>query len=69
MDANGQVVNRNDIKRYRRIYLSLDLDLTKIKTEKKGLKTVFSILNVLKFPAPSIEFNTMGKARMHPIYF
>ena len=69
MDANGQVVNRSDIKRYRRIYLSLDLDLTKIKTEKKGLKTVFSILNVLKFPAPSIEFNTMGKARMHPIYF
>ena len=69
MDINGQVVNRIDIKRYRRIYLSLDLDLTKIRTEKKGLKTVFSILNVLKFPAPAIEFNTLGKVRAHPILF
>ena len=69
IEPNGQVVNHSDINRYRRIYVSLDIDLTKIKTEKKGLKTIFSVFNVLKFPAPSIEFNTMGKVRMHPIFF
>src|SRR5690606_38410616 len=37
-DANGNInFDRQDIKRYRQWYLSPDIDLTKIKTNKKGV--------------------------------
>jgi len=46
--------------RVRDFYLSLDIDLTKIKTKSKTLKTIFTCLNTLKIPAPSIGFNKNG---------
>jgi len=56
-------------KRYRQFYLSLDIDLTKIKTQSKLLKTVFSAINFIKIPAPTIEFNSNNKFQFHFIYF
>lgn len=55
--------------RYSQMYLSLDVDLTKIKTKSRFLKTLFSAINFIKIPAPSLEFNTLGNARFIPIYF
>lgn len=49
--------DRRDIKRYRQWYLAPDIDLTKIKTNSKVLRSVFSALNVLKFPAPALEYS------------
>lgn len=37
---------------YRQFYLSLDLDLTKIRTNSEFLKSVFSVVNFIKIPAP-----------------
>lgn len=68
-DEFGNTVLRNDIKRYKRFLLSLDVDLTKIDTKNKTLKTIFSIVNVLKVPAPAIEFNTIGKFRLHAVAY
>jgi uncharacterized protein YfiM (DUF2279 family) len=51
---NGEVIG-ND--RYRRCLLSLDVDLTKIKTKSKFLKGVLSALNCIKIPFPAIEFS------------
>ena len=57
-DNNGNITfNRTDIKRYRQWYLSPDVDFTKIKTNKKGLKAVFFVLSIIKFPAPALEFS------------
>ncbi len=56
-------------QRYRQFYLSLDLDLTKIKTRSKLLKTVFSAINFIKIPAPTIEFSSTNKAKFHLVYF
>jgi len=56
-------------KRYRQFYLSFDVDLTKIKTRSKLLKTVFSTINFIKIPAPTIEFNTNSKIKFHFLYF
>ena len=53
-DKNGNVVNFN---RYRQCYVSLDADLTRIKTKSKFLKTVFSWINIIKIPFPNIEFS------------
>lgn len=56
-------------KRQRQYYLSLDIDLTKIKTRSKFLKTVFTTLNFVKIPAPTVEFNSKGKVKFHAFYF
>lgn len=57
------------IERYRQFYLSLDVDLTKIKTRSKLLKTVFSTINFIKIPAPTLEINSKGKLKFHTLYF
>lgn len=56
-------------ERFRQFYLSLDVDLTKIKTDSHFLKTVFSVLNTVKFPAPTIEFVHFNEIKYHLIYF
>lgn len=66
---NGNVKDARYIKRERRIYLSLDVDLTKIPTRKKWLKTTFSLFNCLKIPAPAIEYRTSGKWKFHGIQY
>lgn len=55
--------------RYRQFYASFDVDLTKIKTKSKFLKTIFTTLNFIKIPAPAIEFTSNGKIKGHWIYY
>jgi hypothetical protein len=47
---------------YRNYYLSLDVDFTKIKTRSKVLKTVFTCLNTVKVPFPTLGFNKYGSS-------
>jgi hypothetical protein len=54
LDNNG---NKLTFERNRRVYLSLDIDLTRIPTKSKFLKQIFSVVNVLKIPAPAIRFS------------
>ena len=54
---------------YRQFYLSLDVDLTKIKTKSKFLKTLFSTINFIKIPAPTLEYNSKGKFNFHFLHF
>lgn len=57
IDGNG---NQLYFDRYRQFYLSLDVDLTRIKTRSKFLKTVFYAVGFIKIPAPALEFNKNG---------
>lgn len=65
LQADGNVIG-ND--RYRKCYLSLDLDLGKIKTRSKFLNTVLKTINFIKVPAPAIEFSKKGM-KGHAFYF
>lgn len=56
------------LQRYRQGYFSLDIDLKKIPTNKKWLKVVFSTLNWIKIPFPTMEIS-QGKVLFHPFYF
>lgn len=67
--TSGTTITRSDIPRYKRFYMSADIDLTRIKTKNKTLKTVFSLFNVLKVPAPTVEWNGQGKLRFHPFFY
>ena len=61
--------NLPEFNRYRQFYLSFDVDLTKIKTKSKFLKTIFTTLNFIKIPAPTVEINTNNKIKFHILYF
>ncbi len=54
LKENGNQIYFN---RYRQGYFSLDVDLTRIKTKSKILKSVFSCLNIIKIPFPNLEFS------------
>ena len=73
--ANGMLtgISEPDIfgvhpERYRQFYLSLDVDLTRIDTKSRFLKSVFSLINVLKIPAPTIEYNGKNRLTFHLLY-
>jgi uncharacterized protein YfiM (DUF2279 family) len=53
----------------RQYYLSFDVDLSRIKTESHVLKTIFSVLNVIKIPLPTIEYNSQNRLVFRLFYF
>jgi len=66
-EANDPLfLNQN---RRRQFYLSLDVDLTRIKTNSNVLKTIFDVFNVIKVPFPALELNNKGHVKWHYIYF
>lgn len=56
-------------ERYRQYYLSLDIDLTRIPTRSKLLKTCFSAFGFIKIPFPALEYNKIDGIVFHPFYF
>lgn len=69
VDKTGAVVfDRRDVARVRQWYLSPDVDWTKLKTNKKLVRTLFSLLNMIKLPAPALELRR-GKLKPHWIRF
>lgn len=56
-------------RRLRQFYLSFDADLTRIKTKSHLLKTLFSVFNTIKIPAPAFELKSSGSSRWHWLYF
>ncbi len=67
-DKYNVVHDDSHIKRYRQYYLALDYDLTKIKTNKKLLKTFLFLLNCVKLPSPALEFSNY-KLKGHWLMF
>lgn len=55
--------------RYRQYYLAPDLDLTRIKSRSKVVRTALFILNGIKVPMPTLEFQGTGKVVGHWLYF
>ena len=56
-------------KRYRQFYLSLDVDLTKIETKSHFIKTILTVFNTIKIPAPTFEIKGLGGTKFHWVYF
>jgi hypothetical protein len=66
---NEAQFSTSNVQRYRQFYLSFDVDLTKINTKSPFLKTLFSVLNTVKIPAPTIEMVHFNDVKLHLIYF
>lgn len=75
--ANGMISGRKGdephgiegFERSREFYISLDLDLSRIKTNSHLLKTIFSVFNSIKIPMPTVEFSNRNRTRFHLLYF
>jgi len=68
-NKDGELVfDRRDIPRQRQWYLSPDIDFTRIKTKSAFLRTAFSVINVLKLPAPALELRG-GALHFHVLHF
>jgi hypothetical protein len=67
--GEGLAVDNTKHAKYRQIFLSLDVDFTRIHTRSKTLKGIFTVLTLLKLPFPTLEYNTLGQFKFHPIYF
>jgi len=53
---------------YRQLYLGFDFDLTAIKSRSKVVNTLIYFVNMIKLPAPAIEFS-QGKTKVHAFYY
>jgi len=68
-DAFVNTIFLPDNQRYRQFYLSLDVDLTKIETKSHFIKTILTICNTIKIPAPTFEIKGSGGTKWHLVYF
>ena len=71
---SGNVQNKIPIsdenpERYRKFFLSFDVNLTKIDTKSHFLKTIFSVFNTIKIPAPTLEYSANKGLKAHALYF
>jgi hypothetical protein len=64
-NQNGDPVS---FQRYRQLYCSLDVDLTRIPTNLGALKAIFSTISFIKVPMPTLELSR-GKLKFHILYF
>jgi hypothetical protein len=55
--------------RHRQYYLSLDVDVTKIKTSIPFLNGFFKVFGFIKIPAPAVEFNAGRSTKYYLLYF
>jgi hypothetical protein len=63
------ILNQFNQTEIRNLYLSLDVDLTKIKTNSHFLKTISSVFNTIKIPAPTLQLIDFNGFKGHLIYF
>ncbi|MBE9484123.1 MAG: DUF2279 domain-containing protein [Bacteroidetes bacterium] len=52
-----------------RVFLTLDIDLTRIPTRSKVLKGIFTVLGIIKIPMPTLEYNAKDNFQFHYLYF
>lgn len=68
-DKNGNFIDHSSEKRYRKYYLSLDLDLTHVPVKSALLRNIFNTISIVKFPAPALEYSKENGFRGFGFYF
>jgi len=58
-----------EFERQRQFFLSLDIDLTRIKTKSTFVNTLFGAFGFIKIPMPTYEYGTKSGLKGHFLYF
>ena len=67
--AVSRGIRMPNLMRFRQYLVSVDVDLTQIPVRNTYLKGFFRILNIIKIPAPALEFNRVDGLRFRGLYF
>lgn len=59
----------DEFPRYTQFYLSLDIDLSRIRTRNRFLKSLLNAIHWIKIPAPTLEWDTSGGMKGHWLYW
>jgi hypothetical protein len=59
----------NGFNSFRRFFISPDINLMNIEVKSKFVKRLFYVLSSVRIPMPALEINSMGKLKIHPLYF
>ncbi len=57
------------LDRYRQYLLSFDIDFSRISSNKKWIRFLLRSVNLLKFPFPALEYNSVNGIRFRPLYY
>lgn len=68
-DNEGKKHDRGDITRVRRFFISPDIDLTRIRTRSRFLRSLFFVVSMVKVPAPALELNSKGRLRARAVHW
>jgi hypothetical protein len=67
-DKNGKTFDLSSFRRQRQFFLALDYDLRKLPIKSRSLMALMHILNIYKFPAPAIEYNSEQGFKIHLLF-
>ncbi len=67
-EQDAQFILGPEYDRYKQFILGFDIDLDRIQTDNAFLKSLFSVFNIFKYPAPAIEYNTRGEWKFHLLF-
>ena len=70
--VNPHYINGEPLPEYNRVrqyYLSLDIDLTRIKTKSEFLNILFNLVGFIKIPMPTLEYNKDDQFKFYLLYF
>jgi hypothetical protein len=70
--TNPAVLHGNTLPvfpRYRQFYLAPDVDLLRVPSNSSFYNTAAYFTRFIKFPAPTLEWNTLKRTGFHWIYF
>ncbi|MEA3477272.1 MAG: DUF2279 domain-containing protein [Bacteroidota bacterium] len=66
-EINGETVPH--FNRTPQYYLSLDIDLTRIRTKSEFLNILLNLVGFIKIPMPTLEYNKDDQFKFHLLYF
>jgi hypothetical protein len=64
-NSKGIMYDYSTQKRQRQYYLALDYDLRYLPIKNHALKALLNTLNIYKFPAPAVEYNSVEGWKFH----
>lgn len=73
--AEGMVYGRENeniahgYRSYRQYFIGIDFDFSHIQRRNKVVNTLLFVADMIKFPAPTLEFNNKNGVNFHWLYF
>ena len=69
VNANGTATENFPYESYRQYYLGIDINISHMQSKSKLINTMLFFVNMIRLPAPAVEFNKVDGVIFHPLHF